>query len=641
MTPDMGGRETAASNTGTPGGRRPGGRIPRILSLLEKGICCAALVLLALIPAAEAAARFFGTGVPASSGLMTHLLLVLGLFAAMITTGEGEHLAITLIQYLPGEKTKRTLTAVNCLLAALICTATAWCSVSFLKIGLERRLIGFIPNMVFALAMPLGYGVMALRFARRAPVRGAGRLLPALALLLGTILSFPVIAKLIWGFNTPDSVFELTLSFANLAYRFRIPALLLLVMAALAGSPIFAVIGGVAFVIIQSAGGEPEAITNSIFSALTESSIVAIPLFTLTGFLLSESRAGERLVHSFRRLTGWIPGGLIIATVVICAFFTSFTGASGVTILALGGILFTILKEKSNYPEKFSIGLLTSAGGIGLLFPPSLPIILVGAATRTNIIHVFLGALLPGALLVIAMIVFGIAASIHIKIPVETFSLRQTGAVLGDSALEMLLPLLLIAGYNSGILSLIEIGAVSVIYTFIVEVLIHRDIKFGELPRVLLKAVPIIGGVLAILAMAKALSYAIVDTQIPENFARWMRGTVESKYLFLLLLNLALLAVGCLMDIFSAILVVLPLVAPLGEVYGIDPVHLGIIFIINLEAGFLTPPVGLNLFLASYRFKKPFMEVCRYVLPFLAIQLVVILIVTYVPAISTWYTRFF
>jgi tripartite ATP-independent transporter DctM subunit len=637
-TPNPGAPETAAA----PGF---GSRLLRIFGLLEKGICYGSFILLALIPAAEAAARLFGTGVPASSVLMTHLLLVLGLFAAMITTGGGEHLSIALIQYLPGERIKRVFTIANCLLAALICAIVAWCSVSFLKIGLERRLIGFIPNMVFALAMPLGYGVMALRFARRTPVRGAGRLLPALALILGTALSFPVIVKLIWGFNTPDSVFDLTLSFANLAYRLRIPALLLLVTAALAGSPIFAVIGGVAFVIIQSAGGEPEAITNSIFSALTESGIVAIPLFTLTGFLLSESRAGERLVRSFRRLTGWLPGGLIIATVIICAFFTSFTGASGVTILALGGILFTVLTEKSGYPEKFSIGLLTSSGGIGLLFPPSLPIILVGAATRTNIIHVFLGAFLPGVLLVTGMIVFGIAASVRLsvrtKTPRETFNLRQTGADLGNSALELLLPLLLIAGYFSGILSLIEIGAVSVIYTFIAEVLIHRDIRIRDLPRVFHKAVPIIGGVLAILAMAKALSYAIVDTQIPENFARWMRGAVESKYLFLLLLNLALLAVGCLMDIFSAILVVLPLVAPLGGIYGIDPVHLGVIFIINLEAGFLTPPVGLNLFLASYRFKKPFMEVCRHVLPFLAIQLAVILIVTYVPAISTWYTRFF
>ncbi|MDR2159516.1 MAG: TRAP transporter large permease subunit, partial [Treponema sp.] len=372
-----------------------------------------------------------------------------------------------------------------------------------------------------------------------------------------------------------------------------------------------------------------------------QNNLVAIPLFTLTGFILSESKAGERLVLAFKGLFGWLPGGMIVVTVILCAFFTSFTGASGVTILALGGILFTILTEKSGYPEKFSIGLLTSAGGVGLLFPPSLPVILVGAAIRTNIIHVFLGALLPGFVLVAAMIAFGIAASIRTKIPTETFNLRQTGAVLKDSALEMILPLLLIAGYFSGILSLIEIGAVSVIYTFIVEVLVHRDIRIGDLPRVFHRALPIIGGVLAILAMAKALSYAIVDTQVPENFARWVRGAVESKYLFLLLLNLALLAVGCLMDIFSAILVALPLIAPLGGIYGIDPVHLGVIFIINLEAGFLTPPVGLNLFLASYRFKKPFTEVCRYVLPFLAIQIVVILIVTYVPAISTWYVRFF
>ena len=533
--------------------RRPlPGKVFRFLDLLEKGICYASLVLLALIPAAEAAARLFGTGVPASSGLMTHLLLVLGLFAAMITTGQGEHLSITLIQHFPGERVKNILMTAGCLIAALICTVTAWCSISFLKIGLERHSIGFIPNRVFALAMPLGYGVMAFRFVRKAPVRGAGRLLPVLALVLGTAFSFPVLVKLIWGFNTPDTVYTLTGFLTDLAYQVRIPAIALLILAALSGTPIFAILGGLAFIIIQSAGGELEAVTNSVFSALTESNIIAIPLFTLTGFFLSESRAGERLVLSFRRLTGWMPGGLIFVSVIICAFFTSFTGASGVTILALGGILYTILTEKSGYPDKFSIGLLTSAGGIGLLFPPSLPIILVGASTRTNIIHVFLGALVPGIIMVGAMIIFGIFASIRTKIPVEPFNLRKTFAVLKDSALEILLPLLLITGYFSGILSLVEVGAASVIYTFIVEVLIHRDIKIRDLPQVFFKAVPIIGGVLAILAMAKGLSYAIVDTQIPENLARWMRGAVESKYLFLLLLNLALLLVGCLMDIFSA-----------------------------------------------------------------------------------------
>ncbi|MDR2159089.1 MAG: TRAP transporter large permease subunit, partial [Treponema sp.] len=458
----------APQNTGFPEARtapnRSRGRILRIPGLLEKGICYAALVLLALVPAAEAAARFFGTGIPASSVLMTHLLLVLGLFAAMIATGEGEHLSTALIQYLPGKRIRSILAALNCLFAALICTITAWCSVSFLKIGLERRLIGFIPNMVFALAMPLGYGVMALRFAWRTPVKGAGRLLPALVLILGTVLSFPAIVKLVWGFNTPDTVFDLTVFFADLAYRFRIPALLLLVTAVLAGSPIFAVIGAAAFVIIQSSGGEPEAVTNSIFSALTESNIIAIPLFTLTGFFLSESRAGERLVHSFRRLTGWIPGGMIIAVVIICAFFTSFTGASGVTILALGGILHSILSEHVKYPEKFSIGLLTSVGSVGLLFPPSLPLILVGAMSQLNVFHMFLGGLIPGIILVAAVIVFGIAASIKVKIPVEPFNPKRALRSLKGSALEIILPFFLVVSYFTGFLSLVEIGGVAVVY---------------------------------------------------------------------------------------------------------------------------------------------------------------------------------
>jgi len=357
-------------------------------------------------------------------------------------------------------------------------------------------------------------------------------------------------------------------------------------------------------------------------------------------------------VAAFRSLFSWIPGGMIIATVVICAFFTSFTGASGVTILALGGILYTILKEKLGYPEKFTIGLLTSVGCIGLLFPPSLPIILVGSTTNSilyfmgetvkyNIVDFFLGGIIPGIILVLAMIVFGIIASVKVKIPVEPFRLKEAGPALKNSALEILLPVILMGGYFSGILSLVEVSAVSVIYVFIIEVLIHRDIALKDIPKVFFKAVPIIGGILSILSMAKALSYAIIDSRVPEMLAHWMQYTVESKFLFLLLLNLALLVVGCLMDIFSAILVVLPLIVPLGQLYGVDPVHLGIIFIINLEVGFLTPPVGMNLFLASYRFKKPFTAITHNVLPFLAAQLAVVLLVTYVPWLSSFLIKVF
>jgi tripartite ATP-independent transporter DctM subunit len=557
----------------------------------------------------------------------------------MLTAKTGEHLSVALVQYIKNEKAKELFALITGLIAVFICVILAWSSASFIKIAVDPKLIGFIPNLVFVLTMPLAYGVMALRFARRIP--GKKRLFSLAALVLGTIASFPAIAKLIWGIDTPDMIYDAAGVFYNILYGIEIPLILFLVVAALMGAPIFTVIAGIALLIIQSAGGESESVSISVFSALTDTNILAIPLFTLTGFFLSESRAGERLVHSFRSLFSWIPGGMIIATVIICAFFTSFTGASGVTILALGGILFTVLTEKSAYPERFTIGLLTSAGCIGLLFPPSLPIILAGATTRTNIIHMFLGALIPGIILVIAMIAIGIAASIKVKIPVEPFRPGKALASLKNSMLEILLPIFLIVGYFSGLFSLVEVGAISVIYVFIAEVLINKDIPFAKIPGVFLKALPIIGGVLSIIAVAKALSYAIVDTQAPENFAHWMRETIESKYLFLLFLNLALLVVGCLMDIFSAILVVLPLISPLGAAYGIDPVHLGIIFIINLEVGFLTPPVGLNLFLASYRFKKPFIEVCRYVLPFLIIQLAVVLLVTYVPILSTFLTRFF
>jgi len=604
-----------------------------IFSLIEKSVCIAALAALVLIAAAEACARLFGGGIPAATGLLIHILLVLGFFSGMFTAGTGEHISIGLIHYIPDEKIRRTISLIASFVAVFICTILAWSSVSFIKIAIQPKLIGFIPNVVFILAMPLAYCVMALRFARRLPAKS--RVVPMLALVLGSAAAFPVIVKLIWGFNDPDSVYYLTDLFYGALFRVRLPLIILLIASALMGAPIFTIIAGIALTAIQSAGGEAEMVNSSIYSAFTDTSIIAIPLFTLTGFILSESRAGHRLVNCFRSLLGWIPGGMIIATVIICAFFTSFTGASGVTILALGGILFTALSETS-YPENFTIGLLTSAGCIGLLFPPSLPIILAGSASRTNIVHMFLGALIPGAILIAAMIVIGIAASKKVKIPVEPFHFNTALSSLKESAAEILLPFLLIIGYFSGACSLTEIGAISVIYVFVAEALIRRDIKFSEIPLVFYKALPIIGGVLCIIASAKALSYAIVDTQAPEIFARWMQGAVESKYLFLLLLNLALLAVGCLMDIFSAILVILPLVSPLGAAYGIDPVHLGIIFIMNLEVGFLTPPVGLNLFLANYRFKKPFTEVCRYVLPFLLVQLAVLLLVTYIPILSTF-----
>jgi tripartite ATP-independent transporter DctM subunit len=617
----------------------------KILSRVEKGICFGALTLLALIPFVEFILHWFRLIFPVFRVLMPFLFLITGCFAAMFTAKLSEHISITAVQYIKNEKIKRTLDFIISLLSVFVLTVLAWNCVSYIKFGIFGAPVGPVPARVFAVAMPLGYAVIFLRvaFGHR---QGKEKIIMAAALLLGTAAALPAITKIIWGFDPPQPFYSWVNSLYDLALFIRLPAILLLIAAALSGMPIFAVIGGIALIMLQAAGLEPDAVPIQIFSALTDTDIIAIPLFTLTGFFLSESRAGERLVRTFKGFLGWLPGGMVIATVILCAFFTSFTGASGVTILALGGILHLILVE-NKYRENSSIGLLTSVGGIGLMFPPSLPIILVASTSNTilhfmnvpvaySIIYYFVGAIIPGIILVLAMIAIGLVNSFKDKIRTEPFDGKNALSSLKESYLEILLPVILILGYFSGRLSLLEVSAFSVVYIAVVEVFIKKDITLKDIAKVFSKTVPIIGGVLAILAMAKALSYAIVDSRVPENFASWMRGAVSSKYVFLLLLNLSLLVVGCLMDIFSAILVVLPLVVPLGYAYGIDPVHLGIIFIMNLEVGFLTPPVGMNLFLASYRFEKPFTKICRYVLPYLVIQFAVVLLVTYIPGLSTW-----
>ncbi|MDR0760605.1 MAG: TRAP transporter large permease subunit [Treponema sp.] len=611
-----------------------------LLWKIEEGLCYFSLACLVLIPLADTFLRHvFNARFPAAPPLMSHLLLVLGLLSGMITTRMGDHLSVGLFQFFDNKNLKAAVMAASALASVFLVTIFGWCSASFIRVGLyPMQMVGFIPDRVFALVMPIGYGVIAFRFARRTGLGGAARILPVLALVLGTFFSLPAVFKLVWGMDLPDFAWDLTDAFRGFAELLRMPVIIILALLALIGTPIFVVIGGFSLILIQSSWGEIDIVASQIYTALTQNSLTAIPLFALTGFILSESRAGERLVETFKSFFGWIPGGTILVTVILCAFFTSFTGASGVTILTLGGILLTVL---SPYPEKFAIGLLTASGSIGLLFPPSLPILLVGAATRTNTIHLFLGGFLPGLLLVAATIIFGIAISVKNKIPIERFSIKKAGRGIRQSFLEILLPFVLIAGYFTGAFSLVELSAVAVLYVFVVETFIYREITRKNIFTVFTRTIPIVGGILSILALAQALSYYILDSRIPVIFAEWMQTTIRSKWVFLLLLNLALLITGCLIDIFSAIMIILPLISPLGAVYGIDPVHLGIIFLINMEAGFLTPPVGLNLFLASYRFKKSFVETSRNVFPFLVIQLAVVLIVTYIPALSTFLKGFF
>ena len=615
------------------------------LAWLENIICFGSLSLLALLPFLELILRQFNLTISGSNALISHFFLATGFFAAMMTARTGDHISITAVQFIRNEKVKQILSITCTVISVFLLSILVWNCISFIKYALVGRQITILSDKIFAAAMPLGYAVIAIRFILLLK-SWREKTLAVIALLVGCFAALPAITKVLWGFDPPEPFFSWVNMLYDAAMIVNVPVILFLIIAGLAGMPIFAVIGGIAMIMLQAAGREPEVTAIQIYSALTDTDIIAIPLFTLTGFFLSESKAGERLVRTFKIFFGWMPGGIIIATVIICAFFSSFTGASGVTILALGGILFTILND-NKYPEKFSVGMLTSVGGIGLMFPPSLPIILVASSSMTilhfmnipteyNIVHFFIGAIIPGIILVLAMIITSFVLSAKVKIPSEKFNSKDALNSLIDSIFEILLPFILIAGYFSGILNLVEVAAVSVIYVVIVEVFIKKDITIPGIPNVFFKAVPIIGGILAILAMAKALSYAFIDSGVPETFTFWMQNAINSKYVFLLLLNIILLILGCVMDIFSAILVLLPLIVPLGHAYGIDPLHLGIIFIINLEAGFLTPPVGINLFLASYRFNKPFMQICGYVAPFLLVRLVVVLLVTYIPWLSTW-----
>jgi tripartite ATP-independent transporter DctM subunit len=612
-------------------------RISRAANSAENLLAFFSIFLLALFPFMEVIARkFFHTGIRNSTEFTHHLVLILAFIGAAITARENKHLSLTLnLKFKPQVQTR--IQHITAILSSAFCTAFAWCSLSFLLNAFDAgEKISVFPLRWIAMVMPLGYALMALRFVRRAPGKVWSRVLAATGFLFGTLLSLGSLANIapVLFPAAADFIASLLPLYNQIGAHLSTPIILLLVFSALAGVPIFIVLGGIGYMLFAHSGQPLEVIANEAYSLLTSHSLPAIPLFTFTGFLLSESRAGERIVRLFKAFFSWIPGGLAIVAILVCTFFTTFTGASGVTILAVGGLLSYVL-VKGRYQQKFGSGLLTATGSIGLLFPPSLPVIIYGVTAQVSIKDMFVGGIAPGIILVLAMIIFAVIYARKNRVPQEPFIIKEALTAAKKSLWEILLPVIIVWGYFGGITTLVESGAVAVIYAIIVETFIHRDIRFSKLPQVLLKCMPIIGGVLTILALAKGLSYYIVDAEIPMHLTAWVQGAIGSKYVFLLLLNIALLITGCFMDIFSAIMVVVPLIIPLGHLFGIHPVHLGIIFLANMELGYLTPPVGLNLYLASYTFNEPLGKIYRDVFPFLMIQLAAVLLITYVPLFST------
>lgn len=604
---------------------------------IESLLAFLTIFLLALFPNLEVIARkFFHTGVRNSTEFTHQLVLVLAFIGAAITSRENRHLSLSLNLKLKPALLSR-VQVLNALVSTAFAAAFAWSALSFTLNAFDPgEMIWIIPKRWIAAVMPLGYGVVAYRFTRQAPGRFWGKALAASGFLLGTLLAWePAANSAAVLAPAAEGVFQALMpAFAWIGAHLSTPIILLLLFGAVTGLPIFIVLGGVGYMLFAHTAQPLEVIANEAYSLLTSHSLPAIPLFTFTGFLLSESKAGERIVRLFKAFFSWVPGGLALMAILVSTFFTTFTGASGVTILAVGGLLSYVL-VKGQYGKKFSSGLLTAVGSIGLLFPPSLPVIIYGVTAQVSIKDMFLGGIVPGILMVLAMAIFGILFAGKKRVPRERFAVREALASVRGAFWEILLPVLIVWGYFGGITTLVESGAVAVIYTLIIEVFVHRDIKLSRLPDVMLKCMPVIGGVLAILALAKGLSYYIVDAEIPMQLTAWVKGAIHSKYLFLLLLNVALLVTGCFMDIFSAIMVVVPLIIPLGELFAIHPVHLGIIFLANMELGYLTPPVGLNLYLASYTFEEPITRIYRDVFPFLMIQLAAVLLITYVPFFAT------
>ena len=580
------------------------------------------LAAMVLLPLLDIVLRWTPFVLPASSSVQSHLTLLVCMIGGAIAAREGRLLALsTVTTFLKGH-VKAGARLFSGSFGAAITTVLAVASARFVlqtRAGEDIMAYG-IPLWIPQAVLPLGFAVVVVRLIRHASDTWKGR---ALALLFAGV----ILAAVVWLPVDPA--------------RLVVPSMLIMLAATLLGTPIFVTLGSAALILLWADGTPIELMPIRHYDQVVNPSLPAIPLFTLAGYFLAEGGAPGRLVRVFRALVGHLRGGPAIATVVVCAFFTSFTGASGVTILALGGLLLPVLIA-ARYTERHALALLTGSGSIGLLFPPCLPVILYAIIAKIEINQMFLGGVLPGILLVAAASIWGIFQSPPDAASRTTFVLSEAKGALWEAKWELLLPVVAVGALFSGYATPVEASAITALYAFLVETFVYRDMRIAkDVPRVMTECGLLVGAILLILGVALGFTGYLIDAQVPAFLITWVQSAVQSKWVFLLALNFFLLVVGCLMDIFSAIVVVVPIMVPIGAAFGIDPVHLGILFLANLELGYLTPPVGMNLFLSSYRFHKPMPEVSRAILPILLVLLGGGLLITYIPFISTALPRLF
>ena len=589
---------------------------------LENLVATLALGAIMALPLAEIFWRkVAGQGILGAGPIANWLTLWVGLLGGAIAARDAKLLTLATGEFMPKGKlgeAAHVLSGFVASMIAIIFAAGGWKLLQTYRQGGDL-IATLIPMWIGVLVLPVGFALIALRLAWRASPHWVGRMVAALGIPLG-----------LWVAGQADLI----------AAHIVWPWFLLVLVGALFGGPIFALLGGLAIFATFTQGNPPVELLIRAQDALTKNeSLSAIPLFTLAGLLLAEGQSSARLLRLLRALFGWLPGGSAIAAATLCAFFTLFTGGSGVTILVLGGLLLPAMLA-DHYRERFSIGLLTASGSLGLLFPLSLPLMLfsiVASASRVEapMEQLFVGGLLPGLVLLGLIALLGVRAAMASNAARTTFSVKEAAAAMWHAKFELLLPIIVLGLYLSGVMTLVEASPVAALYALIVQRLVHKDLPtWKDVVRVMSDCVALVGSILLILACASGLTDYFVDARVTQTLVDWTTAHIHSYLVFLLCLNVFLLLVGTVMDIFSAIIVVVPLILPLSIQFGLDPVHLGIIFVANLELGFLHPPLGLNLLLASMRFKKPVLEVTWATLPMLGILAVGVLLITYWPGLT-------
>lgn len=575
------------------------------------------LLVVSLLPVLDVFGRPFRIFlVSGSSTWIQHSTLWIALVGALLAAVQDKHLSIAATQFLDIGKRTKIISFLVSLGTTTILFALAKASYDLVYVQYDspETIAGWFPIWLAQLTMPVGFIILSAIMLFKTPQSMRVKL-----------FVFAVAILIIIGFMLVP---------AEQRYILTTPILIALVVVTFLGMPIFASLGGAGLLLFYAAEIPIAALPTETYRILTQPVLPSIPLFALAGTVLAHGGAPQRLVRFVQAWTSWLPGGAALATVIGCAIFTAITGASGVTILALGGLLLPILLAAQN-EDKFGIGLLTASGSVGLLFPPSLPVILYGIYGFVAIDRLFLAGIVPGMLLVIILAMYSILKGKRVNREKQKFDLKElfqaTWLVKGD----LLLPLFIIVGLFGGLLTLVETAAVTAVWAIMLETVFHRKIKFTKgLASAMLESLVLVGALLIVLGLASGLVSYLVDEQIPLKATDWVKSTIQSKFVFLLILNLMLLIVGALMDIYSAIVVFVPLIVPMGMAFGIDTAHLGIIFLANLELGYLTPPVGMNLFFSSLRFEKPLLDIWKMVVPFLIIFILWVILITYLPQLT-------